>query len=193
MRVSREAAAETKARVVEVASRMLRERGLDAASIADIMHAAGMTHGGFYKHFKSKNDLVCEAVRFAFDEITKRFDRREATSGRDAALAGYVEEYLSAAHIAHAGAGCPVAALGADAGRNSGWLGAEFSDGTEQLIRRIGQTGEAASDDDEHHGRAAAIRTLTQLVGAVVVARAVGPGRLRDELLAACADLRLSK
>jgi TetR/AcrR family transcriptional repressor of nem operon len=172
---------------------MLRERGLEAASIADVMHAAGMTHGGFYKHFKSKKELVGAAVRFAFDEIIERFACREATGGRDAALAAYAEEYLSAAHIAHAGAGCPVAALGADAGRNNSCLSAEFIDGTEKLIRRIGQTGEAASDDDEQHARAAAIRTLTQLVGVVVVARAVGPGRLRDELLAACADLRLSK
>jgi TetR/AcrR family transcriptional repressor of nem operon len=172
---------------------MLRERGLEAASIADVMHEAGMTHGGFYKHFKSKNDLVRAAVRFAFDEIIERFDRREATGGRDDALAAYVEEYLSLAHIAHSGAGCPVAALGADAGRNSIWLSAEFIDGAEKLIQRIGQAGEAASEGAEHHARAAAIRTLTQLVGAVVVARAVGPGRLRDELLAACADLRLSK
>jgi TetR/AcrR family transcriptional repressor of nem operon len=152
------------------------------------MHAAGMTHGGFYKHFKSKNDLARAAIRFAFDEIAERFDRREAAGGRDAALAAYVEEYLSAAHIAHSGAGCPVAALGADAGRNSIWLGDEFIDGAEKLIRRIGQTGETASDGAEQHARAAAIRTLTHLVCAVVVARAVGHGPLQNELIAACAD-----
>ncbi len=187
MRVSREAAAESKSRIVRVASKMIRERGVDAASIADVMQASAMTHGGFYKHFESKNDLVCAAIRAAFDDIVGRFDRRSAENGPTAAVAAYLEEYVSRGHIKEPGLGCPVAALGADAGRHEDWLGSEFAAGVEKLIERIGKATEK-SCCDKRRARSATIRTLTQLVGAVVVARAVGSGRLRDEILAAHAD-----
>jgi TetR/AcrR family transcriptional repressor of nem operon len=187
MRVSREVAAESRSRVVRAASKMLRERGVDAASIADVMQASGMTHGGFYKHFESKNDLVRAAIRFAFDDIAGRFDGRKAENGEAAAVAAYVAEYISKVHVAEPGFGCPVAALGADAGRHSDWLGEEFAAGAEKLIERISKATEK-SGRNKQRARSAAIRTLTQLVGAVVVARAFGPGRLQDEVLAACAD-----
>jgi TetR/AcrR family transcriptional repressor of nem operon len=166
---------------------MLRERGVDAASIADVMQASGMTHGGFYKHFDSKNDLVRAAVRLAFDDIVERFDARGAENGEAEAVRAYVAEYLSKGHVAAPGVGCPVAALGADAGRHSDWLGSEFADGAERLIERISQS-TSQSSRAKRDARAAAIRTLTQLVGAVVVARAFGPGPLQDEILAAHVD-----
>jgi TetR/AcrR family transcriptional repressor of nem operon len=103
-------------------------------------------------------------------------------------LAAYIEEYLSTAHITHAGAGCPVAALGADAGRQGSWLSPEFIEGAEKLIQRVSEATRTAYGGNKRRARAAAIRTLTQLVGAVVVARAVGSGPLQDEVLAACAD-----
>ena len=188
MRVSREAAAESKARVVAAASKMLRERGFEPSSIADVMHAAGMTHGGFYKHFGSKNDLVREAVRAAFADVIGRFDRRSAESGHAAALAAYLTEYLSPGHVVEPGVGCPVAALGADAGRQSDWLGPEFAAGAEALIERVAGSAKRSLAGEEPQVRAVAIRTLAQLVGAVVVARAVGGGPLRDEVLASCAE-----
>jgi TetR/AcrR family transcriptional repressor of nem operon len=185
MRVSRKLAEESRARVVAAAARMMRERGIEASSVADMMGAAGMTHGGFYKHFRSKEGLTREAVRFAFDDVVQRFDRRQAESGVEAAVRAYVDEYLSARHLAEPGLGCPVAALGADAGRQSDALGAEFAAGAEKLIARIG-AGKATPA-----ARARAIRVLTQLVGTVVAARSVGPGQMREEILAACArDLR---
>jgi TetR/AcrR family transcriptional repressor of nem operon len=165
---------------------MLRERGFDAASIAEVMHAAGMTHGGFYKHFESKNDLLRAAVRSSFDEVVDRFDRRKAKSGHDAAVAAYVREYLSSRHVAEPGRGCPVAALGADAGRQSDSFGSEFATGVEKLIERIGRVKNAKGDATA--ARSTAIRALAQMVGAVVVARAVGEISLRDEVLTACAE-----
>jgi TetR/AcrR family transcriptional repressor of nem operon len=186
MRVSREAAAESKSRIVRAASKMIRERGVDAASIADVMQASGMTHGGFYKHFDSKSDVVRAAVRFAFDDVVERLDRRTAESG-EAAVAAYIAEYLSQEHVAQPGIGCPVAALGADAGRHSDWLSGEFAAGAEELIERVSNAN-GKSSPDKRSARAAAIRTLTQLVGAVVIARAVGSGPLRDEILAAHAE-----
>lgn len=188
MRVSRVAAAESKGRVVEKASRMLLERGVEAASIAEVMHAAGMTHGGFYKHFGSKDELARAAVRFAFDEIVERFDRRKAADGAAAAVAAYVDDYLSAAHIAHSGFGCPVAALGAEAARRNDELRAEFIAGAGRLIECLSEPAATERHGDGKRARAAAIRTLTQLVGAVVVARAVGQGALQNEIRAACAE-----
>ena len=117
MRMSREAADESKARIVATASKLLRARGLEGASIADVMAAAGMTHGGFYKHFETKDDLNAAAVGAAFGEIVDRFDARERADGVEAAIRTYAEEYLSSGHIERPDLGCPVAALGADAGR----------------------------------------------------------------------------
>jgi TetR/AcrR family transcriptional regulator, transcriptional repressor for nem operon len=187
MRVSREAAAESKARIVDAASTTLRERGVDGASIADIMEAAGMTHGGFYKHFGSKDELVAAAARRAFAEISDRFDAREEMGDADAAAAAYVEDYLSRAHIERPGRGCPVAALGGDAARHPQALSQTFAIGAEALIARLSRSEKRGRKPGAN--RARAIRRLMALVGTVVVARAVGAGPLRDEILAASAEL----
>ena len=165
MRMSREATAGSKARIVAAAAKLLRERGIEGASVADVMHEAGMTHGGFYKHFESKEALAEAAMRSVFRDTAGRFDAREAEAGWPAAVQAYVDDYLSQRHIENPGLGCPVAAIGADAGRRPETLSPAFAEGAE--------------------ARAQAIRRLTMLVGAVVVARAVGPGALREEIRAA--------
>ena len=182
MRKSKEATAQSRSRIVNAASRMLRARGVDGTSLADVMQAAGMTHGGFYKHFASKDELSDLAARAAFQEIVARFDERESRQGRKAARSAYFAEYLSPDHVEHPEFGCPVAAFGADAGRTPGTLAAAFAEGAESLIRRIDLTEGSAA------GRADAIKRLVTLVGSVVVARAVGEGSLREEILAACAS-----
>ena len=85
MRKSRDETAESRKRIVESASRLLRARGWEGAALADVMQEAGMTHGGFYKHFKSKDEMAVEAAQAAFAEIAGRFDAREAAEGPDAA------------------------------------------------------------------------------------------------------------
>src|SRR5271166_3217068 len=140
MRVSREAAAESKARIVAAASKMLRARGLEGASIAEVMTAAGMTHGGFYKHFATKDDLNAAAVGAAFGEIVDLFDARERAEGVEAAIRAYIKDYLSTGHIQRPDMGCPVAALGADAGRRPEALSAEFAAGAEGLIARLSRS-----------------------------------------------------
>lgn len=177
MRKSREEAAQSRDRIVGAASRMLRSRGVEGTSLAEVMQAAGMTHGGFYKHFASKDELADLAARAAFREIVARFDERASRDGAEAARDAYFADYLSTGHVAHPELGCPVAAFGADAGRMPATLAAAFAEGADSLIARIGGM----------EGRAEAIRKLVAMVGAVVVARAVGEGPLRDEILAACA------
>lgn len=186
MRVSKEAAAASRARIVAAASRLLRERGVEATSIADVMAAAGLTHGGFYKHFGSKDDLVAAAVGAAFAGHAERFAERRAALGAQVALRAYLDEYLSPEHVAHPGLGCPVAALGAEAGRSSAAVADAFARGVEETIARFLTA--APPGSDAATARAAAIRRLAAMVGAVVVARGVGPGSLADEVLAACAE-----
>lgn len=176
MRMSRAAAAESRARIVEEAARMLRARGVAGASVAEVMQAAGMTHGGFYKHFSSKDDLLAQATAAAFTEAAARFDRREARKGVEAAVAAYVADYLSPAHVAHPERGCPLAAYGADAGRHPDALAQAFAEGVEALVERVSRAGASREET---------IRKLVTLVGAVVTARAVGSGPLQQEILAA--------
>lgn len=185
MRMSRDAKAQTKTRILSEASKMVRERGIDAASVAEVMQAAGMTNGGFYRHFKSKDEMVAMAIRAAFDEIGDRFDKRLEQSGAAAAIQAYFEEYLSEGHLGHPGLGCPVAGTGTDAARFDGTYAEEFIAGTEKLIQRLSCAGGGVASESE---RAEAIRGLSMLVGAVVTARAVGPGRLREEIMVACMD-----
>ncbi len=183
MRKSKEATAESRKRIVATAAQLLRARGLEGTSVADVMHAAGMTHGGFYKHFASKDELSDLAARAAFNEIAARFDERARRDGAAAARSAYFADYLSMAHVDRPEAGCPVAAFGADAARRPEALAAAFTDGAEMLIERLAST-------QNFPGRAEAIRKLATAVGALVVARAVGEGPLRDEILASCAGER---
>jgi len=114
MRRSQEDAAKTRARIVDEASRLFRARGIDATSVADVMSAAGLTVGGFYRHFESKEDLVAEAIDAASRETTDRHLARSAWKDDNNLLALF-DTYLSDGHRRHPGLGCPVAALCSEA------------------------------------------------------------------------------
>lgn len=185
MRKTKQQTAESKAKIVNTAGRLLRERGVDGASLADVMQAAGMTQGGFYRHFGSKNDMLVAATRQAFDDIIDRFDAKRREAGPEGALKDYTDVYLSPGHIANPGLGCPMAAFGSDAGRLPGVLGPEFERGAASLIERVAASLPSGSTGDDSDRRAEAIRQLTMLVGTVIVARAIGAGPLFDEIIAA--------
>lgn len=182
MRVSREAAQASRKRIIHEAARLMREKGISATSVADVMTAAGMTTGGFYKHFESKDALATAAVGAAFDSIITPLQHNAQKAGPATARAAYFRQYLSEAHVRNPGKGCPVAAMGTDGGRESGLLGAEFTRGIEATLDFLGE-GEGTKAD-----RASLIRQMAAMVGAVVLARAVGDGELRDEILAAAAS-----
>ncbi len=184
MRKTREQTAESKAKIIDIAARLLRERGVEGASIADVMTAAGMTQGGFYRHFSSKNDMLAAATRHAFGAMAEDFDRERDEDGAEAALHAYVARYLSRDHIDHPGLGCPAAGFGCDAGRMPEILGGEFAEGAEQLIARVA-AGLTARGTPAADARAEAIRTLTMMIGTVMIARALGPSPLQKEIVAA--------
>lgn len=179
MRVSRQEAVESKRRITHEAARLMRENGIHATSVADVMGAAGMTAGGFYKHFASKDELAASAVRLAFDNILEALERDAQKDGTSAARARYFRQYLSDAHVRSPGMGCPVAAIGTDAGREAELLNPEFERGVRETFVVLG--GNEVSEE----ARADLIRQMSMFVGSIVLARAVGEGHLRDEILAA--------
>jgi TetR/AcrR family transcriptional regulator, transcriptional repressor for nem operon len=178
MRVSREKAAENRERIVEAASRLFREKGFDGAGVDAIMHAAGLTHGGFYGHFGSKDDLAAEAV-------TRAFGRSAENQSRYATLSDLVSGYLSERHCADRANGCAIAALGADMARQSegvrrgltAYVRAQLDHFT-----RLLRYGTRASR------RRRAIATLAGMVGALTLARAVDDPALSKEILDAARD-----
>ena len=178
MRVSREKAAENRERIVDAASRLFREKGFDGAGVDAIMHAAGLTHGGFYGHFGSKDDLAAEAV-------TRAFGRSAEKQSRYATLSDLVSGYLSERHCADRANGCAIAALGADMARQSegvrrgltAYVRAQLDHFT-----RLLRNGTRASR------RRRAIATLAGMVGALTLARAVDDPALSKEILEAARD-----
>lgn len=178
-RVSKEQAQENRRRIVDTASRLFREQGTDGVSVADLMKAAGLTHGGFYKHFDSKEALVDEATARAFDGAE---EQRVASTGAhdgdpEAALREFVDDYLSPEHRDDMAGGCPTAGLAVDMARGAAGSAARYTytEGVRAFARQM------AGDDEADDGLA----RLSTMVGAVILARAVHGDPLSDALLAA--------
>jgi len=167
--------------IVAGASRMLRERGIEGTSVADLMQAAGLTHGGFYRHFDSKDALVAEAAQSIYDNLVQGLTTKAEKLGEVDAVADYVEKYLTRQHVSHPGAGCVMAALGMEAARQGAHVQRVFANGTQRTIDKLS----AGLSGTPVERRAKAIRILATLVGAVVIARAVGDGALSEEVLRA--------
>lgn len=167
------------AQIVEIAAQKMRESGTEGPGVAEIMKAAGLTHGGFYKHFDSRDDLVAEAVQAAVAQSREGF--AEVVEGADDPLAAFVDWYLSPAHRDQPGTGCAVVALGADAARADERVRATYRG---QVERYVAQMEELLGDEGEDVRRRA-IAAVSEMVGAVLIARAVGDEELSEEILAA--------
>jgi TetR/AcrR family transcriptional repressor of nem operon len=176
MRRSREDAAETRRQIVETASRLFRARGITQVSVADIMDALGLTVGGFYRHFESKEALVAEAIEAASDEAASRHAEAAADAGRVSVL---IDRYLSKAHRDHAEVGCPVAALCSEIAHESTPSRDAFTKAIYQLLELLGSVvpGETKEARDRR------LFTAASMVGAVVLARATSDEGLADDLL----------
>lgn len=184
MRVSRKQADRNREHVIEVASRLFRERGFEGIGVADLMKEAGLTHGGFYGQFKSKEDLKVEASRRALSRNKDRWAQvlAETPSDKLAALARF---YLSDAHRDRRGEGCALAALGGETPRYSPELQAAFKDGIEGYLGLLDEVVPASSGEDR---RTQSIAALSTMVGALVLSRAVGNEALSQRILSAAAD-----
>ena len=179
MRVSRAKAAQNRQRVVAAAGELFRERGFGGVSVADIMKAANLTHGGFYGHFGSKDDLVAQACRQAAAEAANNWQRAAATAPHDA-YGALLMRYLRPSHRDEPGQGCIFAALGAEAARSGPAVQQAFADGLEALIGLLAKSAPGASKTAR---RRKGVAAMAGLVGALLLARAVGKGEFSDEIL----------
>jgi TetR/AcrR family transcriptional repressor of nem operon len=160
-------------RIVEIAAGRIREAGTEAPGVAEIMRAAGLTHGGFYKHFDSRDQLISEAASAAVAHSGRRTDA--ALEGAEGPLAAFVDFYLSPEHRDDAASGCALAGLGPDAARGDDRVRGPFGEGVEAYLDRL--EGLLGSRED-------AVVALSSLLGALLLSRALGDAELSDEVLA---------
>ncbi len=186
MKVSKAQAQANRAHIVETASVLFRERGYDGVGIADLMAAAGFTHGGFYKHFASKADLLAQAATCGFAQGAAIADGMDALA--------FVNYYLSREHRDARGDGCTMAALCADAGRQPESTKAAFAGGLESMLATLAKRAGEGDDSADSGARAQRIAVIAQVVGALMLSRACpDDSPLADEILQACRAAVLSK
>src|SRR3954447_14816058 len=184
MKVSREQAAQNRERILDAAAQLFRERGFDGIGVADLMKEAGLTHGGFYGHFSSKDDLIAQA---SARELTRSLAYWSTVAERAAGdpLSAVADAYLTRSHRDNPGAGCVLASLGPDVSRQGPAVRHAVTDYVraicDRLARLVPGTSKAAR-------RQKAISTYATLVGAMVLARAVDDRELSLEILDAARD-----
>ncbi len=190
MGVPREQALRNRQSIIDTASRVFRERGVDGVGVADLMKEAGFTHGGFYNHFKSKDALAAEACAAVLSRAIEDMARviEADGEGRNGSFRAVLEGYLSPMHRDDPGQGCPIPAMATDASRQGEQMQAAYAEGIERFIQAMSSYFARGQEDVQQPeaARASAIGLLTHLVGALVLARGVGtanPG-LSEEILA---------
>jgi TetR/AcrR family transcriptional repressor of nem operon len=182
LRVTKQKAAENRDRVVATAAQLFRERGFEGVSVADLMAAAGMTHGGFYNHFGAKEDLEAAALACVFEAALSRMEAVAAEPDGEArvrAFERYCASYVSQKARDARGASCPMVAFAADVSRQGETVRAAYAEGLCAYLDAF-----ATASQTE---RAEAIRQFSTLTGALTLARSVAAENpeLSDEILAA--------
>jgi TetR/AcrR family transcriptional repressor of nem operon len=184
MRVTKEKAAENRARILAAAARLFRERGLSGVGVDALGEAAGMTHGSLYSQFGSKESLAAEALTEALARSAGKAVLEDAAPG-EGALRGFVARYLSARHRDEPGQGCALAALGCEIPRQPPAVRRAFTEGLRATVGRIARLlpkGRRQAQEEE------ALTVMASLVGALVLARAVDDPALSERILAAARD-----
>jgi TetR/AcrR family transcriptional regulator, transcriptional repressor for nem operon len=190
MRYSREHKQETHERIVKRASVRLREKGAHGIGVADLMKEAGLTHGGFYAHFDSREALVIEAFAHAMDRGTERWRKLGEQTPPEKRLAMIVDSYLTPLHRDDPGHGCAVPTLGAEIARESPKTRKAFAAKLEQMIDMLaGQI----PDVSPKAARKRAMAVLATMMGTLVMARVGGNGDFSNEILAAGRDAVLGR
>lgn len=180
MRVTKAQAQANRARIIETASALFRERGYDGVGVAELMAAAGLTHGGFYKHFASKAELMAEAAACSLANSVQLATDADRTT--------FINHYLSRRHRDERDSGCTLAALGGDAARQPEGIKAEFAEGIERMLSTRAEQEGAGVD------RSLYLDMLAHLVGALVLSRACpDDSPLVDEILEACRTRMLAQ
>lgn len=169
MKVSREQVSENRRRILDEAGRLFRGRGFDSVTVAEVMKAAGLTHGAFYGHFQSKDDLIAQTLGHVLDNSRMTAD---ATT--------FIDTYLSQGHCDNLAGGCPMAGLGADTIRQAPSARAAMTAGVRDHLQRMTERIPGA---DEAERRRQAIGQSAAMIGAVILARLSDDPELSRELL----------
>ena len=168
MRVSKDEKDRSHIRIVKSAARLFRETGLEGSSVGDVMKDAGLTHGGFYRHFESKDELVAAALDTAFADMVALLDGEMQRTAPEGVRETFRAWYLSDDHLNDPGTGCPGAALGGELGRGSPATKAAFSRGLDAMLSALA----LAMEGSDAERRDAAVRELSMMLGALTLARA---------------------
>jgi TetR/AcrR family transcriptional repressor of nem operon len=190
MRYSREHKLETHARIVKKASVRLREKGAHGIGVADLMKDAGLTHGGFYAHFDSREALVIEAFADAMDRGTERWRKLGEQTPPDKRLATIVGSYLSPVHRDDPGHGCAIPTLAAEIARESPRTRKAFAAKLEQMIEMLAAQ---LPQLPRKAARKQAMAVMATMMGTMVLARVAGNGEFSDEILGAGRDAVLDR
>ena len=191
MKVSKEQMAENRERILDAAAQLFREKGFDGIGVADLMKSAGLTHGGFYGHFASKDELMAQASGRALERLQSAWAAiaREATERGQDPLAAIETAYLSPRHRDAPGQGCLLAALGGDAARQGTAVRQAVTEGVRAQLEGLATLAPVRTKAAR---RQRALADYASLVGAMVLARAVDDEALSNEILHATAvSLRL--
>ena len=190
MRYSKEHKFQTHAKIVKRASVKLREKGAHGIGVADLMKEAGLTHGGFYAHFDSRDALVIEAVTHAMDRSTERWRKLSAETPPDKRLSKIVNTYLAPEHRDDPGHGCAVPALAAEMARESAKTRRAFAGRMDQLIEMLTEQYQGVP---RRTARKQAMAALATMMGTLVMARVAGNSELSDEILKSGRDAVLDR
>jgi TetR/AcrR family transcriptional regulator, transcriptional repressor for nem operon len=182
MRYSREHKLETHARIVKKASVRLREKGAHGIGVADLMKEAGLTHGGFYAHFDSREALVIEAFAHAMDRSTERWRKLARATPPEKRLAAIVDSYLTTVHRDDPGHGCAVPTLGAEIARESPKTRRAFAAKLAQMIEMLA---DQIPEVPRKTARNQAMAAVATMMGTLVLSRIAGSGEFSDEILGA--------
>ncbi len=173
---------ETRRRILKTASRMFRAKGVESTTLPEVMNATGLTVGGFYKHFESKDALFAEALAEALSGTSRLLDRVDPALKGDAWRAAVASVYLSEAHRDNRAAGCAMAALSGDIARGDEAVRKTFEEGLLDVIGAF----ETRMDGDGPARRAEVWQLLSLMLGGLILSRAVSDGTVSSEILAAC-------
>jgi TetR/AcrR family transcriptional regulator, transcriptional repressor for nem operon len=182
MRYSKDHKLETHARIVKKASVRLREKGAHGIGVADLMKDAGLTHGGFYAHFASREALVIEAFAYAMDRSTDRWRKLAEQTPPEKRLAMIVDSYLTPAHRDDLGHGCTIPALSAEIARESPKTRKAFAAKLDQMIEMMAAQ---IPDLPRKAARKQAMASLATMMGTLVLARVAGNSEFSDDILGA--------
>jgi TetR/AcrR family transcriptional repressor of nem operon len=180
MRVTREKFAENREKILDAAGKLFREKGFDGIGVVDIMKAAGLTHGGFYGHFASKDELACEASKALAAKAADRW--QQVVDKADDPLAALLDYYLTRRNLDAPGNGCFFATLTQEVARHGPDMQAAFTDG---LLALAGILEGIVPGETAEERRRRAIASLSAMMGAVILARALDQPALADEFLEA--------